>query len=536
MNKLFSLLRASMTDGMRIFIIGGKDEKKRHILLIAVIIMAFMAIFGSAYAMTRSLAEEGLQYGILALYVMVTTILTVMEGIYKSSSLLFNCHDNDLLLSLPVKKSTITFVRIFKFYVFELFYNTIFLGPAILAYLLNTDVDASFYLVAVMMILLLPIIPVVISCLIGVITSSIATRFKKRPLVEVFLSLLSLVIVLVLVFFLGQSDGLSNETIKNLSNNITGFYYPADAFVRLATNFDILEFLKFIAINLLVFAIVVAVIGKFYFSIVTKVNVVKRSGNNNQKLIFKRRSQTWTMVRKELRKYFNTPVLVSNTAIGLVLFLVAVVALCFKFNDAVGLLGQQGDFPITPEEALSYAPGVNFILVTFSSVMTFITTTSISLEGRSFNILKTMPISGVKVFFSKILASVLLVAPVMVLGSILMFARFQFGFFDFLLILIASVLMPLVTETAGIFVDIKYARFNADSDAEIVKQSPGVMVSSFLGLGITVFTMSITVLLIIFVGQTLGIAIVDLLYAVILLILCFTLKNYGDQKYLELSA
>lgn len=521
---------------MRIFIIAGKDKKRRHALLATVVILLSASIFSSAYMMARNMAENGMQHNVLALYVMATTVLTVMEGVYKTSSLLFNCHDNDLLLSLPIRKSTITFIRIFKFYVFEVFYNAIFLVPAILAYIITTEIDATFYLVAVLMLLLLPVIPVAVSCVVGAITSAISTRFKKRPMIEILISITSLVVILILAFSLTQSNGLSAEAISSISNNITSYYYPADAFVKLATSFSAIELLKFVAINLVVFALVVLLIGKLYYPIVVRANTVKRPSGDKFKPSFKRRNQTWAMVKKELRKYFNTPVLVSNTVIGLVLFLVVVVILCLKFNDAVGLIEKQSNFQISPEVALGFTPGVAFVLVTFSSLMTFITTTMISLEGRAFNILKTMPVSGIKVFSSKILASVLLVIPVMVLGSLIMFARFQFGALDFLLILVASVVMPLVTETAGIFIDLRYARFDADSDAEIVKQSPGVMVASFMGLGITIFTISIAVLLIIFIGQTIGILIVDLIYIVILAVLWFVLRNYGERKYLEISA
>ena len=38
--------------------------------------------------------------------------LQIMEGIYKTSSLLFNCKDDNLLFSLPIKRSEVLLDRI----------------------------------------------------------------------------------------------------------------------------------------------------------------------------------------------------------------------------------------------------------------------------------------------------------------------------------------------------------------------------------------------------------------------------------------
>ena len=102
--------------------------------------------------------------------------------------------------------------------------------------------------------------------------------------------------------------------------------------------------------------------------------------------------------------------------------------------------------------------------------------------------------------------------------------------------MLAAIVMPLVTELIGVFIDLKYPRFNAENDAEVVKQSPAVMVASFLGLGLTIVTISLTSILVFVMGQTLGLAIVTALYTVIFLILFWIIQNYGEQKYLELSA
>ncbi|MBR3132106.1 hypothetical protein IKG33_01720 [Candidatus Saccharibacteria bacterium] len=534
MSKLFSLIKAGMSEGMQILPYRFKGEKSRLVPTELAILVSIM-IFMSAYGTTLMLAEDGMEKMILALYVLATMILTIMEGVYKSGDLLFNCKDNDLLLSMPIKKSTIVLVRILKFYVFEMLYNAIFLVPAILAYALNAEVGASYVLVSILMILLLPAIPIAISCIVGMISSAISARFKQKSALQVFLSFLSLALLVGVVLAVSMTSDFDGNTMIAVGEKTTELYYPAGAYVRLATEFNWLELIQFILINLAVLLITVAVIGRFYFQIITRINVVKRKEKAYTNYNFKRRSQVHAMVRKELVKYFNTPVLLANTAFGLVIFIIGVGALCFKFDDIAASMASE-EFPLTIDEMRSYLPSITFALVSFTSLMTFITTTMISLEGRAFNALKSMPISGLKVIMTKILAAMLLITPITALGSLVMSVRFGFGFLDILLILIGVVAIPLVTESIGILIDLKYARFHADSETEVVKQSPGVMISSFLGLGMTVVSISLLFMAVWMAGQTVGLAIMNGVFIAIFLMLYLAIATRGEEKYRGLAA
>ena len=124
MGKLFSLLKASMTDGMQIFRISKNSAKGKKSnqtgLLIAIAALIGFSIWVYADKLLDSLTDVGAGFVVLTLFVIITSVLTLVEGIYKSGDLLFNCRDDDLMLSLPIKKSTVLFIRVFKLYVFEL--------------------------------------------------------------------------------------------------------------------------------------------------------------------------------------------------------------------------------------------------------------------------------------------------------------------------------------------------------------------------------------------------------------------------------
>ena len=165
MKKLFSLIRACMSSDMAIFKIKTK-KKSKYSALVPAFIAAYLMfmIWSGANSFLEKLAPMNLGYLLLAMATMGISLITILEGIYKSGPLLFNCKDDQLLLSLPIKRRTVVFIRILKLYVFELLYNSMFLLPVMVAYVRWGNVGPTYYLTCFVMLLMLPIIPIVISC------------------------------------------------------------------------------------------------------------------------------------------------------------------------------------------------------------------------------------------------------------------------------------------------------------------------------------------------------------------------------------
>ena len=538
MNKLVSLLKASMAGGVQLFNYRGKTERSRRLMPIILGLLIGALMLFSALAMTVELNADNNATAILSLYTLVTTIIIVMEGSYKAIDLLFKPRDNDMLLAMPIKRSTIVFTRMIKFYLFEMVYCLIFLLPAVIAYAVNVPVGPSFYLVAITMIILVPVIPIAISCLIGLVIASISGKFKHKTLWQIILSFAMLFASVGLVFvFNNPSSNIDGRGIIAISDRVADFYYPASTFVRMTSHFDILEYLLFVVINAAILAATALIIGRFCFKIITKLDTVSYTKKTVANYNFTKRSQTFAMVRKELTRYFNTPVLLMNTAIGLVFFLVAVGILCFQFdNVANSMISSMEDFPLSIDELRSYLPGVTLAMVAFASLLTCITATMISLEGRALNVLKTLPISGLKVIMTKVLAAMLLIVPVTLVGSLVMAVRFQFGIIETVLVLVGVIAMPLVTELIGILINLKYPQFDADNDSVVVKQSASVMVATFLGLGMVLFTISFIFATVFLAGQIAGLLIVDAVYVIVALFLYFVVAMRGEEKYRKLVA
>lgn len=536
MSPIKSLVRASMTEGMDVFSMkkGGKGVK------IFVATAIFLAFFGWSVSMIFPLKAVGQEVTLLAMYVAVTTLLTVIEGIYKSGSLLFNCRDDDMLLALPLSRAQIVALRIFKFYVFELVFNSLFLVPAMLAYGLFTDAGVSYWFVSVVMIFLLPVIPIALSCMIGALTTALASKFKKHNLVSTLLAFVMMLTMLVFSFKASDFTRNIGNYAGGISDTINRIYYPARVYTELAQQFDFGKLLIFIAIHIVVILAAVAFIAKIYFRVNSRAKSVATVASRREKLALatKTRRPFWALMRKELNKIASSPTLMVNAGFGLVLFLAGAAVICFKF-EAVNELLQAPDreeIALTIDDVRQYLPAVTFVPLAFCSLMTFMTTSLISLEGRAINLTKTLPCSGRRILLAKVAATLAIIWPPILVGVLAMIVRFGFGIVESLLLVVAGLILPAITELFGILVDLKHAKFDAENETEVVKQSTGAMISTFFGMGGSMATISVAAVMVFMFGQTVALAVVDAILSVVLGGFYWYFTRVCEKKFKALQA
>ena len=214
---MISLLKAVLSQDMNLFNVKVKNKSKAYSKYIFPIFL-FLAVCSSigfyAYEMAKVLHQFNLTYIMLNMFILIVTIFTFIEGIYKSQGILFESIDNDLLFSLPISKSKILFIRIFKLILFQIIYNMMFLLPAIIIYIYFENPSISFYIISLLMIILIPIIPTIISCAIGYIIKLLSNITKNTKIAQTIIT----IIVFLGVFYLGLNY---QNFLSNLGENAT---------------------------------------------------------------------------------------------------------------------------------------------------------------------------------------------------------------------------------------------------------------------------------------------------------------------------
>ena len=539
MKKLYSLIRACMTSDMSLFKIKTKKNGKRSALLPLFIALYLMfVIWSSANTMFEKLAPMNLAYVLLSIFAFAISIMTFMEGFYKAGPLIFNCKDDDLLLSLPIKRRTVLFIRVFKFYLFELLFNSMFLLPIMIAYIRwANSLNWTYFLTSFIMLLLLPIIPIVLSCIIGVITSSISSRFKYKNAAQIILSMVFLIGIL---YFSYNMDGIFTyitEHATSINDLITKIYYPAGIYAKLVADFKILDLLIFILVNIFIFLIFIYSLSKVYFKINSRLKkaVVSNKKVNVADLVIKSHSQTYSLIKKEINTFFKTPVFIINAGFALVLFILGSIIVSIRFDSALNLLTNMKEFNITKELIINNISILILILITLAAFMTSITNSVISLEGKSISILKSLPIKVKTILMSKVLAALTITTPVILLGDIILFIRFKITIIESILLIILSILMPLVSHFIGIIVNLKYPKLEWESTTEVVKQSTSSFIAVMIGMLLFIITVGIISSVIGTISSGLILVLAVIIYMIIDCILYIYLINKGAQNFNNLN-
>ena len=530
--KTISLLKAVLSQDMNMFKYQAKrnsSKLKKILFPIFLFILVGISIGTYAYMIGEELAKVNLTYIMLSMFIMMVTIMTFIEGIYKSQGILFEAKDNDLLFSLPIQKSQILFVRIFKLLLFQYIYNLMFLLPAFIIYIYFESPTINFYIISILMTLLIPIIPTIISSILGYIIKSSSSHFKAKKIVQ---TLFSSVIFLAIFFLSLNIESFIQDIAKtatSINDMITKIYYPLGLYINLITKIDIKDLIQLLLINIIPFIIFIIIGSKNYFSIISssKETTIK---NKKKKTIIKRK-QIFSLTKKEIKRYLSSPIYMFNTSFGLLLSIIVTIYLCIKGQDIFDKVLE--NYGINSNISL---PLIFFYFILFVGFMTSISSSSISLEGKTINITKSLPIKENKLLNSKILTCFIIELPFIIFSSVLFFIKFRPNLFYIITILLVGILSVFINANVGLIINLKYPKMNATNDTEVVKQSLSSMVSVFIGMGI--FFASI--LSINYLNKYLNIDLLLILYILMLtlisLVLYFILMKWGTKEYRKINA
>jgi ABC-2 type transport system permease protein len=124
------------------------------------------------------------------------------------------------------------------------------------------------------------------------------------------------------------------------------------------------------------------------------------------------------------------------------------------------------------------------ILVGFSLAMTYTPAISLSLEGKNFWMMKSLPIQPKKVMYGKIIFNLCLMVPIALISIVLFGISLKISLVSQLVMMLLVVLFSLVISCFDAIVNLLTPKFNYVNDTEVVKQSAGALLAIFGGFAI----------------------------------------------------
>ena len=535
MSNLFILLKNSFINstGFNSLSKGintSKEKKKLMIttatLLLIATVMCFMSTSYSI-ALATVLKPMGYLDLILIVAILFSCILSFITSIYKAQGTLFSSKDYDLLMSLPIKNSTILTSKILSLMSISYIETALVIVPASIVYFIyNGSLSWIFFIILVVALIFIPMIPIISASIIAVVITFISSRFKHKNIATTVVGMIAFLLIMIISMnmqnyinaFIANSDSI----VKGLSS----IYPPATYLKEALINYNLAELIKFILISIIPFLIFVVVFSKTFKTINGKLSESYKKANYKVGRL-EASSITKALVEQELRRYFATPIYVMNTAFGMVLLITASIATLFISKETLGeLLG----YP----EIANMIPIAILVMLVFTIGLSCTTNSSISLEGNRLWILKSLPIEAKEIFKGKIITNLIITIPAAFIANIIFYIGLKFEVKYLIFNLAISIVFSVVSAVLGLIINLYFPKMEWTNPTTVVKQSASVMVT-ILGIMILILAIiGISIALVKILNVTnmmIILTVVLILFLITLFVSIKVLENKGSKKF-----
>ncbi len=492
---------------------GRKQNKvkKKGMGIAGILILSFVFLYFGALILFLSnslyelLAPLHFEMSILGLATAVFSFIIFFFGIFYIISVFYFTKDIEQLLALPFRAWEIIGAKFLSVIIFEYITSSLVLIPYFV-YGVKSGTGFLFYLYAILIFLLMPVIPLAIT---AVIIMPVM-RFVKFARNKDLFNTVAGVLVLILVF--GGNMFLSQTVMKGeLSagvagiikgggekiSSMTSMIFPGTWFAgqSLGHSNDVMGFLYLLLFALsvaLAFGLVLLLANYLYIKAATAVSSSNASHKRlNMTEISKSstpKSAFFTYMVKDFLILVRTPIYLMNNVIMNFIWPFLLLFVSFmnqKNSNSGGLIRSllKGfDYSDTATMGI-------FILFVFAGAILIggsngIASSALSREGSCFELMKYVPMS----YFSQIMAKVMVgysFSLIGVLCGVIVLSVIAAPPLWFVLLCIAIILpAALFPNVTGIIYELFWPKLHWDNEQKAVKQNLNVLLGMFIPLAL----------------------------------------------------
>ena len=520
MNKTISLTIALLKTSFDLGI-GNKSKKsnKRNTILLTfglftLFVISFsLPIISLVNEFVVTLAAFNLAEIIWYVVLPIASLSVGVLSLFSVISIMFLSNDNKILLFLPLTPKQIISARFFVVLIYTYIIQAIFIVPIVIGYGMTLSLPFTFYIIALINILLIPVIPLSLIVLIMSYLLRYTNLAKYRDAFTYLAMGIVLSLALTFNYYFTQAIGAieldPSVIIENVRSLLTVYgtvinrFFPylifaLNSLVSNNLNEQLLNLIIILSINLAVITGVIIFVGPVYLKTIIGSDERRKSKKlNNVSYTNKPKNIFISLILLEWKTLVRSPIYFLNLILIVVILpLLIVGSVFFGTNASAGQVDlveiislMNGlDFNFNNPLFVSILLGISLFLAS----TTFIAPTAISRLGGSAAFFKALPISYLSFINFKVFwANVLTIAPILIyitIGSVYGFL----GVFEALLL--AATIIPLLTliNYLGFIIDLFNPKLDWLNETQAVKQNLNTI---FYMLGVWALTA-----LIVFVG------------------------------------
>lgn len=463
------------------------------VVLLAVMAVTYLWTLGS------SMVAAGVGGAIPALAALAGSLVAVALVFVKAPGTVFGCRDYDLVAALPVPVHTVVLARTVPLYSFAVALSVLLSAPLYAVYFFAIPASSLAVVAAVVCSVLAPLAPAAVAVLVSLALTSVAVRFRHAGAVQLVLSALAVAAVVVGSLVLGgASSGKDDAAVFAAMGDATGALssvvasaYPPAAWAATAVREgSVAGLFAFVALSLVLPALVTLALAAWYPS----VNAVATSGPRRRaRSVATSRaivSPLRALAVKELRRIGSMPFYALNDCAGMLLMVVAAVAIAMFGVDALLTSGVIDGVQLDAQTAAALHTQVEAVVpwvFGFCGAMSLTAGPSVSLEARANWLMLTAPVGAGVVLGSKLLANLVLGGMAVAISAIALLAG---GVAPLLVFQCAVTAIGMLTGFASVALALDAARpnFAWTTPAEVIKRGLPMMVGAlggaFVSLGL----------------------------------------------------
>lgn len=446
------------------------------VFAILFLIIAF-AFFGIGLMFHDGLVKLNLLWVYYTMMGIISIFIGTIGSVFNTYAGLYKSKDNDMLLAMPIRTSLILVTRMAGVYIMALLYISIVWIPTILVRIMFGAPSVVEIISTIAIVFVLGLLVTTLTCALGYIVALISSKVKNKTLISTVLY----VLLFGLYYYVNlQLNSIINSFLANIDSikhSLKIYGYPLYAFGK-ACRGDVLYFLVFSVVVILIFALCVYVMSRSFVSIIsgnkssTKKNLVKAKD-------YTARSLSVSLLLKELKRFVSSTTYFLNAGLGVILLIIGCIFLLVYKTDLFIIYSK-----ISLELGIGYEilPVVAAVIISMFVSMDAITAPSISLEGKSLWILKSLPIKPIQVLYAKINLQMLVNGIGIVVGTVMFSIIINSNFYQSILIFAVATIINFAFALFGIIMNLKRPNLNWTNETTPIKQSLSTFVVTFSGI------------------------------------------------------
>ena len=452
--------------------------KKILIGLLAVYVVGMMlfSFGGSLFGVALVVAGTPQAYLIPLFGGGMAILLSVIGSVFAAEHQIFRAKDNELLLSMPIPPRMILLSRLAVLWILCTVFSLLLTIPLLVVWCITCPVTPAAILALVLGMLLLPVFALAVICLLAWFSAWLSERVRVKNLGAYVVLGLGLAAYLWVLSKAGNISEALLSQLEALQMPARRWLPPAYWFSRAVASPEPLAFAAFTLWCVVPMAAVAWLLSANLVRLIT----ARRTG---KKAVYREkaarvRSPFRALVGRELRRLFTTPAYLLNSCFGIVVELILAGFLLIRGAAVL-------QSALLPDSLAAYLPAAILTAMCFRAAMTLTTAVSVSLEGKTFPLLRSLPVTAADVLRSKLAVNLLFGMPPLLLLSAAAAYTLKPGGIMTLALFLLPQLVQVFAAVFGLFSNLKLPNFTWVNETALVKQSGSVMLGVLGALGLT---------------------------------------------------